>query len=207
MKPRLTHQTLSEGVVYLTGRDRQLKSVITRYGPPPLWDRKEGFATLIYIIIEQQVSIASAKAVYGRLLEKVSPLTPANFLSVSDDDLKSVGLSRQKVSYCRNLSRAIADGDLDPAALSGFDDDRVKKELTKVKGIGSWTADIYLLMALRRPDAWPAGDLALAQAVRKLKRYKTRPSPERLESISRTWRPWRAVAARILWHYYLSGGK
>ena len=207
MKPRLTPQSLSEGVAYLVDRDRHLKSVVIRYGQPPLWDRKEGFATLIYIIIEQQVSIASARAVYGRLLDKVTPLTPANFLAVSDAALKSVGLSRQKVSYGRNLARAISDGDLDPAALSGFDDDRVKKELTRIKGIGSWTADIYLLMALRRPDAWPAGDLALALAVQKLKHYKARPSPERLESISRPWRPWRAVAARILWHYYLSGGK
>jgi DNA-3-methyladenine glycosylase II len=201
---RLNNRMLLEAVRYLASRDRHLKSIISRFGPPPLWERAQGFKTLLYIILEQQVSLASAKAAYEKLLTNTTPLTPAKFLNLSDGQLKMFGFSRQKTSYGRNLACAIIDGRLDIVALTEQDDTEAKGQLMEIKGIGSWTADIYLLMALGRPDIWPSGDLALATAVQKLKGMATRPSPEELDTLSLKWKPWRAVAARILWHYYLS---
>jgi DNA-3-methyladenine glycosylase II len=169
-----------------------------------MWAREPGFATLLYIILGQQVSLASADAAYDRLSEEVSPLTPDRFLKLSDATLKIIGFSRQKTAYGRNLARAIVRGNLSLHQLSMVKDSVVRSELTKIKGIGPWTADIYLLMALRRRDVWPTGDLALASAVQRIKRLRSRPTPEELETLSANWKPWRAVAARLLWHYYLS---
>jgi DNA-3-methyladenine glycosylase II len=169
-----------------------------------MWERESGFHTLLHIILEQQVSLASARAAYDRLLAVASPLTPKRFLELDDDTLKFAGFSRQKTSYGRGLAESIAGGRFSLSALETMDDDAARQEMIKVKGVGSWTADIYLLMALRRPDIWPAGDLALAIAVQRLKSLPTCPTPQELITLSQPWRPWRAVAARILWHYYLS---
>ncbi len=169
-----------------------------------MWAREPGFSTLLHIILEQQVSLASARAAHTRLIDLASPLTPQRFLELDDVALKAAGFSRQKTGYGRNLARAIVEGSLDLDALGSMDDAAVRSELVKIKGIGRWTADIYLLMVLRRPDIWPVGDLALAVAAQKVKRLRSRPAPERLDGISVQWKPWRAVAARILWHYYLS---
>jgi DNA-3-methyladenine glycosylase II len=201
---RLNKRTLLDGVHFLASKDRTLQSVVTRYGSPPLWEREQGFATLIFIILEQQVSLASAKAAYDKLLMHVDPLCPAGFIDLTDDQLKGFGFSRQKTSYGRHLANAILDKSLDLVKLADLEDQEAKTRLMQVKGIGSWTADIYLLRALGRPDVWPSGDLALAVAVQRLKGLATRPSPRELDIMSRAWRPWRAVAARILWHYYLN---
>jgi len=200
----LSDEALARGVRLLSTRDADLRQIVRRFGAPPMWEREAGFSTLLHIILEQQVSLASAKAAHTKLLELVSPLTPQAFLRLDDATLKSVGFSRQKTAYGRNLARSIAEGDLDLNALASMDDAAVRSELVKIKGIGRWTTDIYLLMVLRRPDIWPTGDLALATAAQKLKRLKTRPTTADLEAMSARWRPWRAVAARILWHYYLS---
>jgi DNA-3-methyladenine glycosylase II len=154
--------------------------------------------------LEQQVSLASARAAYDRLVSATGRLVPERFLALSDAELKVIGFSRQKTAYGRALAEAIREGRLDLAGLETLDDAEVKTRLTAIKGIGSWTADIYLLMSLRRPDSWPSGDLALAVAVQRVKRLRKRPTPERLQRVGEVWRPWRAVAARILWHYYLS---
>lgn len=200
----LDERSLARGVRNLCGRDTDLAGIVKEFGPPPMWEREEGFHTLIHIILEQQVSLASARAAYNRLLETVTPLTPAAFLELDDASLKRIGFSRQKTGYGRALARAIADNCLNLAALGSMPDADVKTELMKVKGIGHWTSDIYLLMALRRPDIWPSGDLALAVAVERVKRLRSRPTNEELTAISQQWQPWRAVAARLLWHYYLS---
>lgn len=204
---RLNKKSLPEAVAYLEVRDRQLKLAVSKFGPPPLWEREEGFKTLIYIILEQQVSLASAKAVYVKLLNKIGSITPIRFLKRSDEQLKLIGFSRQKISYCRNLAEAIITERLNITELSDLDDHEVKAQLMSIKGIGPWTADIYLLMALGRPDIWPNGDMALTSAVQKLKGLTCRPSFEEINRMSLNWKPWRAVAARILWHYYLSEGK
>lgn len=207
MTARLNKKSLIKAVEYLEARDRQLKLVVSKFGPPPLWKREEGFKTLIYIILEQQVSLTSAKAAYEKLLKKTGSITSVNFLKLSDAELKSIGFSRQKTSYSRNLAEAIITERLNLTELSDLNDAQAKEQLMNIKGIGPWTADIYLLRALGRPDIWPNGDIALASAVQKLKGVASRPSFEELNRMSLKWKPWRAVAARILWHYYLSERK
>lgn len=194
-------------VDFLAKQDRDLKNIVGEFGPPPLWDREEGFDTLIRIILEQQVSLHSAKAAYDKLIANTNPLTPEKFLTYTDSELKSFGFSWQKSSYGRNLAHAILLGQLNLAALKNLSDNDVRKELMKIKGIGIWTADIYLLMVLKRPDIWPVGDIALAVAMQKIKNLDTRPKHEEMEYISNKWKPWRAVAARLLWHYYLNKSK
>ncbi|HJR09163.1 MAG TPA: hypothetical protein VJ842_18025 [Pyrinomonadaceae bacterium] len=206
LKPEiLDAKSYAEGLRYLAARDEDLGRVLAEFGTPPEWFREQGFATLILIILEQQISLASAKAAFARLLALAAPLTPERFLTLDDDELKRAGFSWQKTAYGRNLARAITSGELDLEAFGGRTDAEVKTELLKVKGIGAWTADIYLLRALRRPDAWPAGDLALAVAAQQVKRLASRPTTRELDALAEAWRPWRAVAARLLWHYYLKG--
>jgi len=189
----------------LAGRDRDLARIYAELGTPPEWFRAPGFPTLIHIILEQQVSLASARAAFTRLLVAVaSPLTPESFLALDDAQLKAIGFSRQKTTYGRNLARSIRDGELKLDMFGEMNDAEVKAELVRVKGIGSWTADIYLLMALRRRDIWPGGDLGLAVAVEEIKRLPARPSVIELANFSEPWRPWRGVATRLLWHYYLN---
>jgi DNA-3-methyladenine glycosylase II len=200
----LTERSLRSATRWLTTQDSDLAAVVSAYGPPPLWAREPGFPTLIHIILEQQVSLASARAAYYRLVSATGQLAPERFLAFRDEELKSIGFSRQKTAYGRCLAEAILDGRLDLALIETLDDAEAKTRLTAIKGIGSWTADIYLMMGLRRPDTWPSGDLALAVAVQRVKRLRKRPTPERLQKVGEAWRPWRAVAARILWHYYLS---
>jgi DNA-3-methyladenine glycosylase II len=200
----LDKNSLARAVRYLAERDSDLARIYKNLGLPPMWAREEGFHTLIHIILEQQVSLSSARAAYNRLLA-AAPLTPERFLQFNDVELKSIGFSRQKSAYGRNLASSIIGGELNIAALGSMDDEAVRRELVKIKGIGNWTADIYLLMVLGRRDVWPKGDLALAVAMQRVKGLTRRPTPEELEAMSVDWRPWRAVAARMLWHYYLSG--
>jgi DNA-3-methyladenine glycosylase II len=200
----LTDETFAHGLYVLCDRDPDLAQIRMNYGPPPMWAREPGFPTLIHIILEQQVSLASARAAFDRLLAAASPLTPARFLELDDAELKTIGFSRQKTAYGRELAGAILGGRLNLAELETLDDADVRSELMDIKGIGPWTADIYLLMALRRPDVWPSGDLALASAAQRVKRLAARPTPDELDTLGADWTPWRAVAARLLWHYYLS---
>jgi DNA-3-methyladenine glycosylase II len=138
------------------------------------------------------------------LQSAVSPLTPEGFLTLDDATLKAIGFSRQKTGYGRALAQAIVGKQLDLAALESMDDQAVRARLCALKGIGPWSADVYLLMALRRPDIWPTGDIALATAAQDVKHLAARPTPSELEQIGAAWRPWRSVAARLLWHQYLS---
>jgi len=169
-----------------------------------MWDRDTGFPTLVHIILEQQVSLASAKAAFDKLSSKIAPLEPESFLTLDDTTLKSIGFSGQKGRYCRELAHALIGGSLDLDVLPSLADQEIRAELEKVTGIGPWTAHIYLLMALLRPDVWPPGDLALAAAVQGLKGLDHRPGTEELQEIARPWRPWRSVAARILWYHFLN---
>ncbi len=200
----LDPSSLLAAVQQLAQRDADLATVITRIGPPPLWERESGFPTLVYIILEQQVSLASAKAAFNRLFATTDPLTPLSFLQLSDEELKLIGFSRQKTRYCRILAQAVLDGQIDIAALDRQPDQQVYAALTALTGIGAWTANIYLLMALCRPDIWPAGDLALQVAAQQVKGLSARPTVSEMDALAEPWRPYRAVAARILWHHYLS---
>jgi DNA-3-methyladenine glycosylase II len=199
----LTEPVLAAAVEALVARDADLRRIVERFGSPPLWGRPPGYATLVKIILEQQVSLSSAQAAFDRLTLRLEPLTPAAFLRLTDAELLAVGFSRQKARYVRALSAALVDGTLDLEALEGMGDETVERELLTIPGIGPWTVTIYRLMALRRPDAWPASDIALAQSLAEARRLSSRPSPEEMAEIAEAWRPWRAVAARILWHGYL----
>jgi DNA-3-methyladenine glycosylase II len=200
----LTARNFQKGLNFLIRKDPDLAKVVEDFGPPPMWKRKPGFATLVHIILEQQVSLASARAALNKLMHAVSPLTPEKFLKQDDKTLKGFGFSRQKTAYCRNLAESVISGRLELKRLNSKTDNQVRRKLMEVKGIGRWTADIYLLMVLRRPDIWPVGDLALVSAIQKLKQLPARPGSEEINSLAVGWKPWRAVAARILWHYYLS---
>lgn len=183
--------------------DPHLAIVYERYGPPPLWDRPTGFATLLHIILEQQVSLASAKACFDKLAVRLGHVSPENLLDLTDAELKTVGFSRQKTSYARHLAEAIIERRIDLESFHAMPDDAVKAELISLKGIGEWTSDIYLLMALLRPDVMPRGDIALHSAWQRLS-GEPRPTSDEFMSLAERWRPFRSVAARLLWHFYLS---
>ncbi len=200
----LTDAGLLDAVARLAARDPALAAVVERFGPPPMWAREPGFPTLVHVVLEQQVSLASARAAFDRLRVAADPLTPATFLDLDDRRLLEIGFSRQKTRYGRALATAILDGTLDLDGLAALDDDTVDAALTAVPGIGPWTAAIYRLMVLRRPDAWPPHDIALAQAIAEVRGLPARPDSAAALSMAEAWRPWRAVAARILWHHYLS---
>ena len=202
---RLTRASLARGVRALSEIDPDLARVARDYGLPPMWEREEGFATLVLTILEQQVSLASALATFERLKAAASPLTPESLLSFDDAQLRGFGFSRQKALYCRLVAREVVAGELDFEALSSLDDGAARAELLRLKGVGPWTAEIYLLRALLRPDAWPAGDLALQLEAQRVKRLPARPTAAELDALAESWRPWRAVAARLLWLHYLEG--
>jgi DNA-3-methyladenine glycosylase II len=201
---QLTTETLAKGVAELARRDRHLAAVVERHGAPPLWDRPPGFQTLVQIILEQQVSLAAGRAAYGRLERVAGAVSPDRIARLDDTALQGAGLTRQKASYVRGLAQAIVAGEFDPGSLAELDDEEARSALIKLRGVGAWTADIYLLMALGRADIWPSGDLALVAAIREVKRMRSLPSPDRIARVTRAWSPWRAVAARVLWHHYLS---
>ena len=204
MTKRLTQASLMQGVQELSDRDPDLARIVEQYGPPPLWERSPGFPTLVRIILEQQVSLSSAKAAYEKLEGAIATVTPERFLELSDEELKAIGFSRQKTRYGRELSQAILNGTLQLEELDQQSDMLVRMALMQVTGIGVWTSTIYLLMALGRPDVWPTGDIALHAAIQRAKGLDKRPTSEEAQRMSAEWQPWRAVAARILWHLYLS---
>jgi DNA-3-methyladenine glycosylase II len=204
VKAVLDESSFAAAVAELSGADPDLAAVVDRHGIPEFWAREPGFPTLVLLILEQQVSLASARAAYDRLALRLGELTPRGVLDSTDEDLRADGFSRQKNRYARALAAAIEDGALDLDAVAELDDAEVRDALVALPGIGPWTAEVYLLSALRRPDTWPTGDIALQEGARRAKRLDTRPSPEELEAIGEAWRPHRASAARLLWHLYLS---
>ncbi|MDQ3633328.1 MAG: DNA-3-methyladenine glycosylase 2 family protein [Acidobacteriota bacterium] len=199
----VTEENLPEFCRKLAGKDKNLDFVFRTYGTPPLWLREPTFATLIHIILEQQVSVASALSAFNKLKENIGEVTPKNILKLNDAEIKACYFSRQKTNYARNLAGAIICKELILDNLYKQSDDEVRNELIKIKGIGRWTADIYLLMAMKRPDVMPKGDLALHVAFQKLANLEKRPKSDEFIKIAEKWKPFRSVAARLLWHFYL----
>ena len=194
---------LAEATRALEAIDPEIvRAMVELGGPPPLRRREPGFAGLAAIIVSQQVSVASANAIFGRLETAISPLEAAPLLDASDEALKLCGLSTPKIKALRALARAVAQEDLDLVGLGALDAAEAHDALVKVSGIGPWTADIFLLFCLGHPDAFPVGDLALQEATRLALGLKKRPDPKRLEKLAERWRPFRGVAARMLWAYY-----
>ena len=200
----LNEATLGVAAKQLARRDRDLGSILRELGPPPLWARPPGFSTLVKIILEQQVSLASAASLFARLKKNVVPFHPARMLELGEAHLKSQGLTRQKTAYCLHLAQSLTDKRLRLAQLSRMSDIDAKAALLELKGIGPWSADIYLLMALGRPDIWPTNDLALAIAMTELRKLDRRPNSNQLAEMAEQWKPYRSVAARMLWQYYLA---
>jgi DNA-3-methyladenine glycosylase II len=194
---------LDEALKRLAAADpRNIGHMLEVAGPPPLRKRMEGLAGLTWIIVSQQVSTASARAIYSRVEQRFGELHHAMFLTATDDDLRACGLSAPKMRTLRHVAAAIDEGRLDFAELPLLDADAARERMTAIKGIGPWTSDIYLLFCLGHPDVWPAGDLALQEGVRIALRLRQRPDAKRLEKLSQRWRPWRAAAARLVWAYY-----
>jgi DNA-3-methyladenine glycosylase II len=204
---QLNEKRLAVDAHSLASIDRDMARILENHGVPPLWAREPGFTTLIRIIVEQQVSLASADAMFRRLQDNIEPLTPATVIAAGGTYLRTLGITRQKATYFINVAEKVQSGELDFEKVGEASDESAIATLTSIKGIGPWTAKIYLLMALCRPDVWPVGDIALATAVKNLKGWSERPTQPDLTKIAKAWSPYRATAARMLWNYYLNGMK
>ena len=188
-------------------KDKELKFIIKNYGYPPMWVRPQGFSTLINIILEQQVSLASAKAAFNKLKEKTGAITPAKLLLLSDEEMKACYFSRQKMQYARHLAETLISKNILIKKLAEHNDEDVRTSLKRVKGIGDWTVDIYLMFALQRTDIFPTGDLAMMNSIKKIKKLPATSSKENILAIAESWRPYRSVATYLLWHNYLEERK
>ena len=191
-----------EQLSYLLKSDKDLEELISSIPKIVPFKREKGFEGLVRLICEQQLSVASAKAIFDRLAKIVSPFEAKNFLEVSKKDLQKTGLSRQKIDYCTGLANECINGKLDFSTLHKMNDEDLRKELCKIKGIGKWTADCYMLASLKREDIWPVGDLGLQISDQKLKKLSNRPSEMELEEISIKWKPYRTLVANMLWNSY-----
>jgi len=200
----LSHSALHAGTRVLVALDSRLGAVVSRLGMPPMFARRPGFAALVRIILEQQVSLASALTIYRRLGLHAGGITPESIAALEIAGLREFGLTRQKAAYCHGLAVRVLDGRLDLSAVARAGGESARTMLLEVPGIGPWSVDIYFLMALRRPDVWPQGDLALAVAMREVRALRRLPSREQQHKIAIRWAPWRSVAARILWMHYLA---
>ena len=200
----VTEVTLRRAAKILARRDSDLAAILEQFGPPPLWARPPGFSTLVKIILEQQVSLASAASLFLRLKKNTTPFRPARMIELGEAHLKSCGLTRQKTAYCLHLAESLQARRLRLSQLGQMSDADVRTALTQIKGLGAWSADVYLLMVLRRPDIFPATDLALVSAVTELKQLRLRANTNQLLEMAEAWRPYRSVAARMLWQYYLA---
>ena len=188
----------------LAKKDNDLKTIIQLYGLPPLWQRKPSFETLVHIILEQQVSLASAKAALEKLKTKIGTISPAKLLSLSDQEMRSCYFSRQKTLYVRHLAESVITKSIFIPKLTSLSDDDVRISLKRIKGIGDWTADVFLMMALNRTDCFPIGDVALINSIKKVKELQSNCSKEEILSVAERWKPYRTIAAYLLWHNYLS---
>jgi DNA-3-methyladenine glycosylase II len=200
----ITEHAFEDVVGELCRTDRWLAGIVEHHGVPSFAAREPGFAALVWLILEQQVSLASAAAAFARLERRVGEVSPDAILSSSVEDLQSDGFSRQKAGYVRGLASAVTDGHIDLVAVAELGDDEARLVLTSLKGIGTWTADVYLLSCLGRADVWPVGDRALQVSVYETLELEVVPDAQALMGIGERWRPHRSTAARLLWHGYLS---
>src|SRR4030095_12708504 len=184
-------------------KDKDLRRIGKEYGYPPMWTRPATFQTLILFILEQQVSLASAYAAFKKLREKIGYVRPEKILAMSDEELRACYFSRQKIVYARELAKAIQSKQLRLKKFSNAHEDEVRIELKKIKGVGDWTVDVYLMHALQRTDLFPLGDIALVNSLKEVKRLNGNTTREVMLEIAESWRPYRTIAAMILWHAYI----
>jgi DNA-3-methyladenine glycosylase II len=187
----------------LAKKDKDLRKILKQHGYPPMWTRPASFQTLILFILEQQVSLASAYAAFKKLKERIGYLTPSKILSLTDEELRSCYFSRQKIVYARELAKAVQSKQLRLTRFSNAHEDEIRIELKKIKGIGDWTVDVYLMHALQRSDLFPLGDVALVNSLKEIKQLHAQTTKEKMLKIAEPWRPYRSVASMILWHAYI----
>jgi DNA-3-methyladenine glycosylase II len=187
----------------LAKKDKHLLSIIKQYGYPPIWTRAASFQTLIHIILEQQVSLASARAALNKLKEKLGTITARKLLALSDEELKACYFSRQKMVYAKCLAHAIVSKQINLKSFSTLEDAEIRQQLKMIKGIGDWTVDVYLLFALQRTDIFPLGDLAMISALKEIKQLNKEAKKEEFLKLSEPWKPYRSIATMLLWHYYI----
>lgn len=207
MNSSFTQQNLNQLCDELASRDASFTGIISVYGYPPFWSRSNSFESLVHIILEQQVSLASALSALQKLKERIGEISAENLLALSDEELKACYFSRQKTVYARGLAENIVNGNLDLEELELLPDKEIRTKLTAIKGIGNWTTDIYLIFILHRTDVFPIGDLAVVQAIKRVKNLPPETSKERLLQIAEAWKPHRTIATLLLWHEYLSRRK
>ena len=200
----LDERELTNAVRSLAKTEPRFARIVARHGRPPLWPREPGFETLVLLMLEQQVSLSQARAMYARVAVAAGTVTPSAVAELGVAGLRSIGVTRQKSAYVAALAARLDAGDLDLNAIAALPDAQAADALDAVHGIGPWTAQCYLLFALRRHDVFPTADLALLEAVRHLWRLRARPTPLALARRAEAWRPHRSTAARLLWHDYLS---
>lgn len=191
----------------LAAIDISLDAIIKAHGYPPFWSRPNTFETLVHIILEQQVSLASALSALNKLKERLQELTPARVLLLTDEEMKACYCSRQKTSYIKYLAEAIISGQLNLTELEELPDDVVRAKLVALKGIGNWTADVYLMFVLQHPDVFPIGDLAAVNALKRVKNLPGTITRDEMLAIAAKWQPYRTIATMLLWHFYLSSPK
>lgn len=191
----------------LAERDADLARIIQKHGYPPMWNRPNSFESLVHIILEQQVSLASALSALNKLRETIQEITPARVLLLTDEELKACYFSRQKTAYVRYLAGAILSGQINLQAFETMPNDAIRAALVTLKGIGNWTVDVYLMFVLQRADIFPVGDLAAVNAFKRLKGLEPATTRDELVSLATQWQPHRTVATMLLWHYYLSAPK
>jgi DNA-3-methyladenine glycosylase II len=188
---------------HLAKKDKHLHSIIKQFGYPPIWTRKANFQTLIHIILEQQVSLASARAALNKLKQRIGTITPKKLLALSDEELKACYFSRQKTVYARCLGNAIVSREIILSTFPDLDDAEIRQQLKTIKGIGDWTVDVYLLFAMQRTDVFPLGDLAMVNALKEVTHLPKETKQEELLKLAEKWRPYRSIATMLFWHYYI----
>jgi DNA-3-methyladenine glycosylase II len=191
----------------LAKNDADLAAIINAHGYPPMWSRPNSFETLVHIILEQQVSLASALSALNKLRERVQEITPARVLLLTDEEFRACYCSRQKTSYIKYLAEALLSGQLNLEHFNEMPDDEIRAKLVALKGIGNWTADVYLMFVLQRADIFPIGDLAAVNALKRIKHLPVDTTKEEIITIAEQWQPYRTVATMLLWHFYLSAPK
>lgn len=194
--------TINRGLDTLAARDRDVATGLATVGYPAPRSAAAGFPGLLSIVAAQQISAAVARAIRGRLAAIADPMPPDRFLTLDDETLRATGLSRPKIAYARGIARAALDGRLDPDRIAALEDDAVVETLVALKGVGRWTAEVYMLFSLGRGDVFPGDDLAIQEGLRRLKGLPERPDARAARSLVAHWAPWRGVGALFLWHYY-----
>jgi DNA-3-methyladenine glycosylase II len=198
----LTVRTLKSSLRRLAERDAHVAAAVERYGFPALRRRPPGFEALLRAIVAQQISIQAAASIWKRIEAAVAPLTAEAYCAVSEEMLRACGLSRQKLAYARSLAELVRSGEVPLDRFDELDDEEAIASLVKIKGVGRWTAEIYLMFALGRRDMWPVDDLGLVVGMQRMKNLRRRPDKKRMLRLGEPWRPWRSAGAHLLWHYF-----